>query len=754
VNFAAMILPQRMIEALGWTLFHALWQGALAALGLAVVLYFTRRTSARLRYGLGLAALALILLLSLSTFWNHYAGAAPAGTVGAPWIAVAVPAASPTAMPQGEPARGQRIVAFFSDYFARHLPLLVTLWLLGVLFLTLRFTGGMLYIRRLKYRQSRPLAEPWQERLQKLAARAGLRRPLRLLESLRLHTPVVVGHFKPVLLLPVGLVTGLPADEVEALLAHELAHVMRRDYLVNVAQHLVEILFFFHPAVRWISACVRQEREHCCDDFAVELCGDPRNYARALARLQVSAAGIAEPALAAVGRPRLLLRRITRLLARSRLGATMRPRLAHDFREGFLSALLLVVGLLGLLKLSAFAGAPAAAAEVKPKPDLAAKAPTAGRFVLVSFVLENAGTVRLEGGVPTQWGKLPNTWLVDGRDGRVVWYLTLAPGAKPGEMIPFNEEVALEAGTYGWYFPMGSAIALLRKNTNSREPWTFLPVEDGGGDFLLQRRRNDVEMLRAEGEKNFLKQEQGTMSAAERELKEKELQKLAQERAELDRQLTLAEKERKLRQEQEQALAAYALQLHLEQSLQEEKALQHEEQLKALSGAERELKEKELQQLEQEMRAKAEAMRALKDKEFQEHELQMQAKEAERRELEAQMQLQEKEEQARLEEHKALDLAQQELRAKEAELKRRQQEAVWQGTQIRKFNEFFRDLLKKQGLVTREGRYEVKLSASVLLINGKPQSAAAHEEFRKFYEALSGKKLDAATPITFVQDEG
>ncbi|HUU04332.1 MAG TPA: M56 family metallopeptidase, partial [Patescibacteria group bacterium] len=294
MNLAAMLLPENVVIALGWTLLHSLWQGALAALGFAVVLYFSRRTSARARYALGLAVLALVLLISIITFWNYFSAAAatrPASGMGTVVSAPALPGAEAGQGSVGGPPLSQRIAAFFSDYFGRHLPLIVTLWLLGVLFLTLRFSGSLLYVQRLKYRQNRPLPAPWPERLQVLAARAGLRRPLRLLESLRLKTPVVIGHLKPVLLLPAGLVTGLPADEVEALLAHELAHVLRRDYLVNVMQHLVDILFFFHPGIRWISAAVRQEREHCCDDFAVELCGDARNYALALARLQDAGSG-------------------------------------------------------------------------------------------------------------------------------------------------------------------------------------------------------------------------------------------------------------------------------------------------------------------------------------------------------------------------------------------------------------------------------------------------------------------------------
>jgi len=734
MNIAAILLPHRIIEALGWTLFHALWQGALAALGFAAVLYFFRRYSARVRYGLGLATLALVLLMSGLTFWNHYSGSGPAGSAAQVHQAATASASTqPAALvvpaaATGEESRSQRIVAFFGDYFGRHLPLFVSLWLLGVLFLTLRFSGSLLYIQRLKYWQNRPLPEPWPEKLQELAARAGLRRPLRLLESLRLKTPVVIGHLKPVLLLPAGLVAGLPADEVEALLAHELAHILRRDYLVNVMQHLVDILFFFHPGLRWISAAVRQEREHCCDDFAVELCGDARHYALALARLQAVGTGYPQPALAAAGRAHKLLRRIARLLGK--------PRLVHDFREGFVSALLLVFCLFGMLKLAGAAAPAASATEVKPKPAAAAKSQAAGRFVLVSFVIETAGTVRLEGFVPTKWGRLPSTWLVDGDDGSVVWYMTLAPGAKQGKLITFNEEVELEAGTYGWYIPMGSGLGVSSKGTDGKESWALLHLENGGGDFLLQRRRNDVEMLRAERETELLKQEQElrTMSAAERELKEKELQMFTQERAELDRQLALAGNERKLKQEQEQALVEYDRQLRLEQSLQEEKLIKYEEQLKALSGAERELKEKEVQKFSQELRAKSEAMKAMR-----EHE--QQAYEAERLVKEKQMQA--VAEKKGLQEHERL------LNEKEERLKAEQERLR---DEEMKFKKFMAELVAA-GLVNEADGYEIKLSAAALLINGRKQPAAVHERFRKFFEALGGRKLDSKRTVTIIHDK-
>ena len=115
-----------------------------------------------------------------------------------------------------------------------------------------------------------------------LAARLGIRRPVRLLESARVQVPVVIGALRPVLLLPASALTGLAPAQVEAVLAHELAHIRRHDYPVNLLQSAAETLLFYHPGVWWLSARIRAEREHCCDDIAVRVCGDAVGYAEAL----------------------------------------------------------------------------------------------------------------------------------------------------------------------------------------------------------------------------------------------------------------------------------------------------------------------------------------------------------------------------------------------------------------------------------------------------------------------------------------
>ncbi len=152
----------------------------------------------------------------------------------------------------------------------------------------------------------------WQERLRDLSERIGVSKPVVLLESCLANTPVVVGVFRPVILAPLGILAGLPTSQVESILLHELAHIRRHDYLINLAQRLVEGLLFYHPAAWWISNLVRTEREFCCDDLVVELSGDPRSYAQALSTLEQRRWTATQAALAANGGN--LMTRIRRLL--------------------------------------------------------------------------------------------------------------------------------------------------------------------------------------------------------------------------------------------------------------------------------------------------------------------------------------------------------------------------------------------------------------------------------------------------------
>jgi GWxTD domain-containing protein len=188
----------------------------------------------------------------------------------------------------------------------------VPFWFAGVAVFYLRSFLGWIEVRRLRRASTcQPTAE-WRMQFERLIVRLRIPRTVTLLESALTEVPVVIGFLRPVVLMPVGLMTGLPASQVEAILIHELAHVRRWDYLVNLAQSAIEGLLFYHPAVWWISAIIRAERENCCDDVVVELACDRHSYAAALAAMEELRCGAPQPALAASGGN--LMKRIRRIL--------------------------------------------------------------------------------------------------------------------------------------------------------------------------------------------------------------------------------------------------------------------------------------------------------------------------------------------------------------------------------------------------------------------------------------------------------
>ncbi|MGD2091135.1 MAG: M56 family metallopeptidase [Candidatus Aminicenantes bacterium] len=338
MNFLNSIISENLINAMGWTIIHSLWQGAAAALGLAVVMFFLRQSSARTRYLAGVMTLMLVIVMSMVTFVSIY-------QPGVPGIPVTAENGTQLLLTGSAVNQGNvTLTAFFKNYFNRHLPLVVTIWLLGVLVLVLRLSGGYLYNQRLKHHRNQPLPDSWQNRLETFCRQTGIQKPVNLVESALVKIPMTIGHFKPVILFPLGLATGLPRDQVEALLAHELAHILRKDYLVNILQSFVDILFYYHPGVRWISSHVRSERENCCDDIAVSLSGNSINVAKALTNIQGYDMRTPYPAMAAAGKnfsSRGLLARIKRLVSP--------PAQGSGFAQGTIGAIVPVVVLLTLM---------------------------------------------------------------------------------------------------------------------------------------------------------------------------------------------------------------------------------------------------------------------------------------------------------------------------------------------------------------------------------------------------------------------
>jgi beta-lactamase regulating signal transducer with metallopeptidase domain len=349
-------LASHDVQTLGWTLLHFLWQGAALAVLFAIVNATLRDAAPPLRYLLASATLLAMLAAPLATFASlqrplgyaqTHAMEEERAVQGAPLpdgvatIAVVDPDSS-------APAGLQRI--------ERWLPALVALWGAGVLLLSLRTLGGWALVQGMKRSGLSAPPQELQEVLDRLLETLRVRAPVRLYQSALVKVPTALGWLRPVVLLPASALTGLTTQQLELVLAHELAHVRRLDYLVNLLQSAAETLLFYHPAVWWVSGRMRVEREHCCDDVAVLACGGNRvRYARALADLQGLCSDAPAMAMAASGGS--LLDRISRLVAP--------PRDASPAARG-LAGLVVVAALASAVSIGSSVTAPKAIAEVAP----------------------------------------------------------------------------------------------------------------------------------------------------------------------------------------------------------------------------------------------------------------------------------------------------------------------------------------------------------------------------------------------------
>ena len=305
-----------LAQAISTALLDLVWQGALIGAGLWVVLAMLRRQSAALRYVVACVALVLLATLPLATVATVWSIAADAVTTsGAIGGGPGAPDTAPTGLSPAAQVPQTLLQVWMVPEAPRvawldavH-PWVLPIWAIGVLVLSIRLTAAFWHASRLS--RSAGDADPDVAPIvEGLAQRIGVTRAVRVRTVTAATTPSVVGWLRPVLLLPPAAAMGLTATQLEAVLAHELAHVKRYDYLVNVVQVVIETLFFYHPVVWWASQQIRLEREVCCDDLAVQACGNATDYARGLTAL--ARRELTPLAQAATGGP--LVYRVRRLL--------------------------------------------------------------------------------------------------------------------------------------------------------------------------------------------------------------------------------------------------------------------------------------------------------------------------------------------------------------------------------------------------------------------------------------------------------
>lgn len=358
-------LNPHFVDALGWTLLHSLWQGAVFAIFLALLFIALRSYSAQSRYIVGAGLLTTFFITVTTTFsiqWqqassqldlitaqstlpqtvdqatldNHQKEIVPLNLEGI---------SDPSSQKEILTTSRSPLLATFSDYYERHLPLLVTIWLLGILFLQLRFLGQLAYVQRLKHYGTELFPTGWADKIEELENKLRIQKTVSYLTSIRVESPMVIGWLQPVVLLPRHLFKSLSETEIYAVLAHELAHIRREDFVINLLQTFLCNIFFFHPGVWWMSHQIDDEREHCCDDLAVAATGPASSYAKTLinvSQLRLTMRENTPLAMALDGKSKKRDRggfasRIHRLLKVENMVGT--------FKEGFTTAIILIAAL-------------------------------------------------------------------------------------------------------------------------------------------------------------------------------------------------------------------------------------------------------------------------------------------------------------------------------------------------------------------------------------------------------------------------
>ncbi len=349
---ANTLVSDHIIKALCNTLMHSLWQGILLAILTGAIIIFTKKASAAHRYNLLVGTLTLFAGGVLFTFvWQLQQSqpgpasmAYPVNMTAANPIAhqvnttATVPVATQMAAHVVVQNTKESVAQTVLNYFNSHYNIIVLIWFLIICAKSVQMAVGLHGVYYLKRTKVFAVGEDWENRLLQLAEQLRIKQTIRLMESGIAKVPMVIGHLKPVILIPIGLINSLPADAVEAILVHELAHIRRRDYLVNLLQSFMEIVFFFNPAVLWLSQLIKTERENCCDDMALAQSSNKENYIRALVSCEEYKAAGTAYAMAFPGGKNSLLGRVKRMIANRNHSLNM-------FEKTMLAVCLVALGL-------------------------------------------------------------------------------------------------------------------------------------------------------------------------------------------------------------------------------------------------------------------------------------------------------------------------------------------------------------------------------------------------------------------------
>ncbi len=299
-------MTEKLITATVYVLLHSLWQALFIALVLSAYIKYSKRSSSNMKYSVSFISLTAVVISSAVTF-IYYIKESGLASVTEPYLTKSFSYMTGT---------GRGTITSWTGSFENYSGLIFCLWFTGMTVFFIRFCIDLYYADMLRKRDCRPLSEEMTELFRKLSGKMSIGKTVRFLESPIASIPAVVGYLKPVVILPLGIVMKIPSDQLEAVISHELAHIARNDFLHNLIQSIIEIVYFFNPSVIWISRMIRKERENACDDLAVKQCKDPALLARGLYSLGLLNSEMPVTVMAASGKRKNLLCRIKRIITK------------------------------------------------------------------------------------------------------------------------------------------------------------------------------------------------------------------------------------------------------------------------------------------------------------------------------------------------------------------------------------------------------------------------------------------------------
>ncbi|MCK4922303.1 MAG: M48 family metalloprotease [Bacteroidales bacterium] len=340
------IIDYGIMHSLGMTLLHSLWQVLAVYIILRIVLSLLKSTDSSSKYNISAISMLVILGFAIITFsiyermdnqdeslvFYHLTKFNETGSKEV--MSYPIPLAHELGITP------QKTIL---DY----LPWFVLVYALGIIFLSFRLAFGLIYLKKYRYAGIVQISDDLEKLFLKLHKQLKIKRQVSIVESVLIQVPFVLGYLKPVVIVPAGILLNIPFNQVEVILAHELAHIKRNDFLINIIQSVVELLFFYHPFIYLISKHIRDERENCCDDIALNYCNDSTQYVNALANMESVRMNLSPSAIAFVKKKNSLLKRVSRILKPN----VMKTKLSDRIFAG----LIVVAGLSTILIMGAAA---------------------------------------------------------------------------------------------------------------------------------------------------------------------------------------------------------------------------------------------------------------------------------------------------------------------------------------------------------------------------------------------------------------